>query len=126
MGHSAEEDDPFEAQRENATSPMRRLFAEYGRRNPIAFVSGVAASIVARVLDLLPPLLLGIAVDAIFNDQKAFSLLFVPQSWLPTAESDQLLLLTALIAVSFFGGAAFHWNREVSFPLGYFMHLSII
>lgn len=112
MGHSAEEDDPFEAQRENATSPMRRLFAEYGRRNPIAFVSGVAASIVARVLDLLPPLLLGIAVDSIFNDEKAFSLLFVPQSWLPTTESDQLLLLTAFIAVSFFGGAAFHWTRN--------------
>lgn len=112
MEHTAEEDDPFEAQRENATSPMRRLFAEYGRRNPIAFVSGVSASIVARVLDLLPPLLLGIAVDAIFYNEKAFSLWIIPQGWLPATKSDQLALLTAFIAVSFFGGAAFHWTRN--------------
>ncbi|RRJ28430.1 ABC transporter ATP-binding protein [Halocatena pleomorpha] len=112
MERTVDEDDPFEEQRENATSPMRRLFSEYGRKNPVAFVSGVSASIVARILDLLPPLLLGLAVDAIFYGEKAFSLWIVPQAWLPTNESDQLVLLASLIAVSFFGGAAFHWTRN--------------
>ncbi len=112
MSFSAEDDDPFEEQRENATSPMRRLFAKYGRRNRRALVSGVSASVAARILDLLPPLLLGLAVDAVFRNTKSFDLVIVPQSWLPTAQGDQLLLLTSLIAASFFGGAAFHWIRN--------------
>lgn len=112
MGHTADEEDPFEEQRENATSPMRRLFAEYGRQNTLAFVSGVGASVVARILDLLPPLLLGLAVDSIFSDKKPFSLWIVPQAWLPTTKSGQLALLSSFIAVSFFGGAAFHWTRN--------------
>ncbi|WP_330630726.1 ABC transporter ATP-binding protein [Halocatena halophila] len=112
MSFSAEDDDPFEEQRENATSPMRRLFAKYGRQNRRALVSGISASVAARILDLLPPLLLGLAVDAVFRNTKPFDLVVVPQSWLPAAQSDQLLLLTTLIAASFFGGAAFHWIRN--------------
>ncbi len=110
----AEEDDPFEEQRENAENPMRRLFGEYGADNTLAFVIGVTSSIVARVLDLLPPLLLGLAVDAIFSQtaDREYSLLFVPDAWLPTTETGQLYLTVALIGVAFFGGAAFHYSRN--------------
>ncbi|WP_248903514.1 ABC transporter ATP-binding protein [Halocatena marina] len=112
MDYSADEDDPFEEQREKAENPMRRLFLEYGSRNKPAFVGGLVSSIVARVLDLLPPLLLGLAVDSIFSNKKAFGLWIVPHEWLPTTKSDQLVLLTSIIAVAFFGGAAFHWMRN--------------
>ena len=110
----AEEDDPFEEQRENAENPMRRLFGEYGADNTLAFVIGVTSSIVARVLDLLPPLLLGLAVDAIFSQtaDREYRLLFVPDAWLPTTETGQLYLTVALIGVAFFGGAAFHYSRN--------------
>ena len=110
----AEEDDPFEEQRENAENPMRRLFGEYGADNTLAFVIGVTSSIVARVLDLLPPLLLGLAVDAIFSQttDREYSLLFVPDAWLPTTRTGQLYLTVALIGVAFFGGAAFHYSRN--------------
>jgi ATP-binding cassette subfamily B protein len=110
----AEEDDPFEEQRENAENPMRRLFGEYGADNTLAFVIGVTSSIVARVLDLLPPLLLGLAVDAIFSQtaDREYRLLFVPDAWLPTTETGQLYLTVALIGGAFFGGAAFHYSRN--------------
>jgi ATP-binding cassette subfamily B protein len=112
MGITADEDDPFEEQREQAENPMRRLFTEYGRGNTLAFVVGVLSSIVARVLDLMPPVLLALAVDAIFYRERPFSLLLVPDAWLPSGTTGQLYLSAGLIALAFFGGAAFHWTRN--------------
>jgi ATP-binding cassette subfamily B protein len=108
----ADENDPFEEQRERAENPMRRLFDEYGRENAFAFAVGLASSIVARLLDLLPPVLLAVAVDSIFFNERPFSLWLVPDAWLPTTQVEQLYVATGLIALSFFGGAAFHWTRN--------------
>ena len=108
----AEDDDPFEEQRENAENPMRRLFLEYGAENRSAFVVGLLSSVVARVLDLMPPVLLALAVDAIFYQERPFSIWLVPDAWLPATRTGQLYLSAGLIAVAFFGGAAFHWTRN--------------
>ncbi|MFB6119170.1 ABC transporter ATP-binding protein [Halosegnis sp.] len=118
MGATAieDDDDPFEEQREQAENPMRRLFAEYGSENTFAFVVGVASSIIARVLDLLPPVLLGVAVDAIFErqgqDDQPYTLAFVPDGWIPATEQGQLYFTVAIVALAFFGGAAFHYSRN--------------
>jgi ATP-binding cassette subfamily B protein len=109
---TADEDDPFEEQRERAERPMRRLFFEYGTENRLAFVVGLFSSLVARLLDLMPPVLLAVAVDAIFSNERKFSLWLVPDAWLPATETGQLYLSTGLIAFAFFGGAAFHWTRN--------------
>jgi ATP-binding cassette subfamily B protein len=109
---AAEDDDPFEEQRANAENPMRRLFLEYGARNRSAFVVGLLSSIVARLLDLMPPVLLALAVDAIFYRERPFSIWLVPDAWLPATRTGQLYLSAGLIAVAFFGGAAFHWTRN--------------
>ena len=113
MGAAAieDDDDPFEEQREQAEDPMGRLFAEYGAGNTFAFAVGVVSSITARVLDLLPIVLLSLAIDAIFGE-KEFGLLFVPDAWLPATRAGELWLSVTLIAVAFFGGAAFHWTRN--------------
>ena len=112
MVSPVDEDDPFEEQRERAENPMRRLFDEYGRENAVAFAVGIVSSVVARALDLLPPVLLAVAVDSIFFDERPFSLWLVPDAWLPTTQVEQLYVATGLIALSFFGGAAFHWTRN--------------
>jgi len=118
MGVSAveDEDDPFEEQREKAENPMRRLFLQYGAEKKDAFVVGVFSSIVARALDLLPPILLGVAVDAIFEAQGAgdreYSLFLVPDAWIPATEQGQLYFTVGIIAFAFFGGAAFHYSRN--------------
>ncbi|QSG06985.1 ABC-type multidrug transport system, ATPase and permease component [Halapricum desulfuricans] len=107
-----DDDDVFEAQRERVERPMVRLFREYGRENAGYFGVGLFASIVARVLDLLPPLFLGIAIDAIIRQETSFSLLFVPDAWIPTAPRDQLWIAAAIVAGAFLFGAAFHWARN--------------
>jgi ATP-binding cassette subfamily B protein len=118
MSISPDEDDPFEEQRERAKNPMRRLFSEYGGDNALQFVVGVVASIAARVLDLVPPVILGVAVDALFRQEKSFAaaLPVVPEAWVtpyvPATRTGQFYLAIGLIVVGFFGGAAFHWVRN--------------
>jgi ATP-binding cassette subfamily B protein len=122
MSHPAEEDDPFEDVREKTDNPMRRLFGEYGTENVPQFVVGLLASIVARVLDLFPPLILGIAIDAVIRQDVTYVtavkeiLRPVPESWLnaviPNTLTGQFWFSIGLIALGFFGGAAFHWTRN--------------
>jgi len=62
MSHPADEDDPFEDLRERTDNPMRRLFSEYGRPNARQLIVGILGSVLARLLDLLPPIMLGVAI----------------------------------------------------------------
>ncbi|WP_257299719.1 ABC transporter ATP-binding protein [Haloarchaeobius sp. FL176] len=112
MSIEAEDEDPFEEQRENTENPMKRLFLEYGSDNKLAFVVGLLSSIVARLLDLLPPVLLGVAIDATFRGSRPFKLGPVPlYEYAPDPES-QVILASGIIGFAFFGGAAFHWARN--------------
>ena len=111
-----EEDDPFEEQREKVENPMKRLFREYGVRYKFQVLVGVFASIFARLLDLVPPVLLGFAIDAIFRRDKNFAdIWFVPDSLIPAGQQEQLLLTVALIGGAFLFGSAFHWARNWGF-----------
>jgi len=108
-----DEDDPFEEQREKAENPMRRLFLEYGSDYKFQFGVGLGGSIVARVLDLVPPFLLGFALDSILRNDKAFTLLFLPDGWttdLP--KTTQLWIAIGIIGFAFFTAAGFHWVRN--------------
>ncbi|MFB6197961.1 MAG: ABC transporter transmembrane domain-containing protein, partial [Halobacteriaceae archaeon] len=111
-----EEDDPFEEQKEKADNPMRRLFLEYGAENKVPFAAGVFGSLAARVLDILPPLLLGLALDSIFpargTEPRPFRLPLVPQSVIPNTQEGQFWFAVGLILFAFFGGAVFHWARN--------------
>ena len=112
MSHPSDEDDPFEDIRQKTDNPMRRLFAEYGARNKGYFALGFFGSVIARILDLLPPLLLGIAVDAIFRNDAPYNLPLVPRAWLPSTTEGQFWFTIGAIAFAFFGGSVFHWIRN--------------
>ncbi|MFB6114239.1 MAG: ABC transporter ATP-binding protein [Halodesulfurarchaeum sp.] len=116
MARSVEDDDPFEEQRERVSNPMRRLFGRYGRDHSRYFVVGLLTSVVARLLDLLPPIILGIAIDAVFRDEIAYGARFpmtlVPATWIPPTKQGQFWLSVGIIALGFFGGAGFHWGRN--------------
>ena len=90
-----EEDDPFEEQRDKIENPMKRLFVEYGRDYVPQVTVGILASVFARLLDLLPPLMLGIAIDAVFYEDALFSeqipLVVLPDAWLPAPPSGEPL-----------------------------------
>jgi ATP-binding cassette subfamily B protein len=117
-----EDDDPFEEQRERTANPMRRLFGDYGQPYAAQFAVGVLASVAARVLDLLPPLLLGLAIDAIFLDTRPLALPLVPDAWIPngpdaaflgfSGDAAQFAWVVAVVAGSFGVGAGFHYVRN--------------
>ncbi|SEH17137.1 ATP-binding cassette, subfamily B [Natronorubrum sediminis] len=113
-----EEDDPFEEQREHVESPMRRLLFEYGRPYWFSVSVGLVSSVFARALDLLPALLLAVAIDAIFGDAvfaEQVPLVVLPDAWLPTTPESQFAFVTIAIAGSFALGAIFHWLRNWGF-----------
>ncbi|WP_049971686.1 ABC transporter ATP-binding protein [Haladaptatus cibarius] len=122
MSIHTDEDDPFEEQRENADNPMRRLFFEYGGENRFAFVVGVVSSLFARILNLLPPIILGVALDALFREEipyteaLAASVPFLSESFsaqiTPGAPRGQFWFSVGVVAVAFGVGAAFHWARN--------------
>ncbi len=113
-----EKDDPFEEHRQNIENPMRRLMFEYGRPYWFSAAVGIIASTFARLLDLLPALFLGIAIDSIFGDEplhERVPLTVVPEHWLPTDDLEQFWFVVAVIAGSFVFGAIFHWMRNWGF-----------
>ena len=125
MSIHEDEDDPFEEQKEQAENPMRRLFLEYGSENTVAFATGVVASIFARVLNLLPVVILGVAIDALFSrpeEQIPYSqalsdqLPVVSRSMaaqvVPSGSNAQFWFSVVVIAAAFAFGAAFHWARN--------------
>jgi ATP-binding cassette, subfamily B, bacterial len=113
-----EKDDPFEEQREQVDSPMRRLIFDFGRPYWFSVTVGLIGSVLARALDLLPALMLAVAIDAVFGEatfSEQVPLTVLPAAWLPTSPAEQFWFVVAVIAGSFALGAIFHWVRNWGF-----------
>ncbi|TMT85425.1 ABC transporter ATP-binding protein [Haloterrigena sp. H1] len=121
MNHAdGDEDDPFEDQRADVENPMKRLFLEYGVNYVGAAVVGVIASVGARILDLLPPLMLGIAIDAVIRQEIAYAAAFpvgggLIEPYVPDGRLAQFWLTIGIIAGAFLCSAIFHWTRNWGF-----------
>ncbi len=117
--YSNVEDDPFGDVRENVENPMKRLFFGYGRRYRLAFFVGLIGSIFSRLLDLMPPLILGIAIDTVLTgDQELYEALpLLAENQLPVTEEGQLLFLLVALGSSFVFAAFFHYWRNWGFNL---------
>ncbi|WP_435361513.1 ABC transporter ATP-binding protein [Haloarchaeobius sp. DFWS5] len=98
---------------------MVRLFTEYGREDGWLFVLGVVTSVIARFVGLVPPLVLGVAIDAVFdlNADVPYRLPLVPQAWIPTDTVAQLWLSLGLIVSAFVLNVVFGWTQGVSLSL---------
>lgn len=112
------EDDPFAEFREHTENPMKRLFTEYGKPNATHVTIGIVSSMLARILDLLPPLMLAVAIDAIFSSgtyAEQFPIVFLPTEWIPVTRLEQFWFTIGVIAAAFILGAGFHWLRNWGF-----------
>ena len=111
-GLYSEDGDPFAEQRTAVKAPMRRLFTTFGRRYWRSFGLGLGAGVVARFVDLLPPLILGLAIDAIFTASPGrLAIPYVPEGIVPASQMGQFWFATGLIAAAFLITSAFNWLR---------------
>jgi len=107
----------IEKHREELDHPLLQLFQRFGHGHRRWFVVGVLASIGSRFFSLVPPVLLGVAIDALFNEEAQFTLPYVPQSWLPTTEMGQFWFVVGGMAVAMIGQAALIFVRASSLNL---------
>jgi ATP-binding cassette subfamily B protein len=106
---AAEDRNAFEVYRDRVDRPLLRLFREYGAAEVHWLAIGMAANVVARVAGLIPPVVLGVAIDAVFTGNGPYTLPLVPDAWLPTAGPAQFRLSVVLIVGSFLATGVFTW-----------------
>ncbi len=90
---------------------------QFGEGNRRWFVVGVLASIGSRFLSLVPPVLLGVAIDALFHDTAPFTLPFIPTAWLPTTKMAQFWFAIGAMGVAMVGQALLIFVRASSLNL---------
>ncbi|GAB3677458.1 ABC transporter ATP-binding protein [Halopiger thermotolerans] len=112
---SADTDEtPFDAYREDVERPLTRLFREYAPGRLGYFAIGMVANFLARMASLVPPLVLGAAIDAIFVGTGPFELPVVPNAWLPDESIPQFRFAVAAIVASFLATAVLTWIYGVT------------
>ncbi len=106
----ADEETPFDRYRQRIDRPLVRLFREYGMERKRWLVVGMVANLVAQTASLLPPVVLGAAIDSVFRGgDQAYQLPLVPVAWLPSDEPEQFWFSAMVIAGAFLVTGVFTW-----------------
>ncbi|MEF8853112.1 MAG: ABC transporter ATP-binding protein [Haloarculaceae archaeon] len=108
----------IERHREEVDHPLWQLINRFGVGHRRWFVVGVLASIGSRFFSLVPPVVLGVAIDAIFaRDPQPYTLPLVPTAWLPQEETAQFWFSIGLMGVAMVGQALLIFARSSSLNL---------
>ena len=108
------EESVFDRYRARVDRPLARLFDVYGRPEWHWFAVGMVMNVFARVASLLPPLVLGAAIDSVFTGDAPFTLPGVPAAWLPNTDAAEFWFAVAVIVASFLATAVFTWVYGVA------------
>ena len=104
--------------------PLVRVFREYGMERVHWFAFAVLMNLIARLSGLVPALVLGTAIDAVFNDSAgAYTLPLVPAAWIPNEPEAQFWLSVGLIVGAFVLTAACTWAQGITSDI--FAHRSL-
>ncbi|WP_058992471.1 ABC transporter ATP-binding protein [Haloarcula sp. CBA1127] len=99
---------------QEVTSPLLRLFLNYGRPEASWLGVGLVASLGAHTATLVTPLILGTTIDAVFTGESPYRLPLVPAAWLPVEPTAQFWLSVALIGASLGVTTSLTWVRGVA------------
>jgi ATP-binding cassette subfamily B protein len=108
------EDSVFDRYRDRVDRPIRRLFRVYGVPEWPYFAAGMVANVIARVASLLPPVVLGAAIDSVFTGDAPYDLPLLPASLFPNGDAAQFELSVVLIGGSFVVTAVFTYLYGVA------------
>ncbi|GAB7093277.1 ABC transporter ATP-binding protein [Halolamina litorea] len=103
---SAEEGSVFDVYRERVERPLYRLFTAYSEGRIRWLLLGMVGNVIARAASLLPPVLLGAAIDGVFRDGE-YSIPLVPAAWIPEGDAAQFWFSAELMVASFVVTAVF-------------------
>ncbi|SIR94154.1 ATP-binding cassette, subfamily B [Haladaptatus litoreus] len=81
------------------TNPLVSLVRRYGRGDLPFLLGAIASTAVSIFLSLADVYLIGLGIDALFNDQQ-FILPLLPQSWVPTDPIALLVFVTGLLVAT--------------------------
>lgn len=88
----------FETYRDRVSRPLLRIFETFGIERRKWLYLGLFVSLFERLASLAPPFILGVAIDAVFNESTAYTMPFLPEAWIPAARGGQLWLSVGLMA----------------------------
>ncbi|NUB93378.1 ABC transporter ATP-binding protein [Haloterrigena sp. SYSU A121-1] len=87
----------LEGYRDAVEWPLVRLFVRFSRERRHWFSIGLLAGLFERIASLVPPFVLGVAIDAVFNQTTGYDLPLVPDGVVPSTTEGQLWFSFALI-----------------------------
>ncbi|QRV17934.1 ABC transporter ATP-binding protein (plasmid) [Haloterrigena salifodinae] len=87
----------LEGYRDAVEWPLVRLFVRFSQERRHWFSIGLLAGLFERLASLVPPFVLGVAIDAVFNQTTAYDLPLVPAGTIPATTEGQLWFSFALI-----------------------------
>jgi ATP-binding cassette subfamily B protein len=110
---TADEESVFDRYRADVDRPMRRLFARYGGDRRGWFAVGVLANLVAQFASLVPPVVLGAAIDGVFGVGR-FQLPLVPDGMLPRTQAAAFEFSLVAVGGAFLVTAVATWVYGVA------------
>jgi len=91
--------------RDRVAHPVRRLLVAYCLPHWPYFAASVLSMAVAQVLWLYPPVVLGVAFDAVFLGSAPYRLPGLPAAWVPSSATGQFWLSAGVIAACYVAAA---------------------
>ncbi|GAA0541832.1 ABC transporter ATP-binding protein [Halorubrum ejinorense] len=89
-----------------------RLYTDYADGSRRYAVLGTVATLIGRALGLLPALVIGLAVDAVFLGERAYALPLVPAELIPSTPTGQLYFSITVLLAATVGGAVLSWIED--------------
>ncbi|WP_224450406.1 ABC transporter ATP-binding protein [Haloprofundus salilacus] len=102
------------------TRPLWRILRTFGKEHRPWLGAGLTTGLVQRLVSLLPPFILGIAIDAVLYQTIPFDVPVIPNAWVPATRLEQLYFAIALIAGSFVISSTLSTVRMLS--MDYYSH----
>ncbi len=98
--------------RDRSGNVVWRLYTGYARGGRRYAVVGTVATLIGRALGLLPALVIGLAVDAVFLAERPYTLPLVPEGVIPTDPVGQLYFSVVILLLATGGGAVASWVED--------------